>query len=154
MNRLALCAAVLLSLSASKALAHCQVPCGIYGDQRQFDEMMEDTATIAKAISEIGKLSGTHDATGHNQLARWVANKEKHAANVQETIASYFLAQRIKPDAQNYTQQLKTAHAVIIAAMKAKQAADPATAVALEKSIKDLYVAYKGKPYQPAHDPH
>ncbi|TWT73506.1 Nickel-containing superoxide dismutase [Posidoniimonas polymericola] len=127
------------------AAAHCQVPCGIYGDQRRFDEMLEDTETIAKAITQIGELSGTHDATGHNQLSRWVATKEAHASNIQEIIGQYFLAQRIKSDNPKYVEQLKAAHGVIVAAMKTKQAADPKTATDLEAAIKDLYRAYEGK---------
>lgn len=133
------------------ANAHCQVPCGIYGDQRRFEEMLEDTETIAKAIAQIGELSDTHDATGHNQLARWVATKESHATNVQTIIAQYFLAQRIKSDNPKYVEQLKAAHAVIVTAMKTKQAADPATAGALEKAVKDLYRAYTGKEPVAAH---
>ena len=34
---------------ASLAFAHCQVPCGIYGDQLRFDQMLEDQKTISKA---------------------------------------------------------------------------------------------------------
>lgn len=125
--------------------AHCQVPCGIYGDQRRFEEMLEDTQTIAKCIDQIGELSGTHDATGHNQLARWVMTKEDHANNIQKITADYFLAQRIKSDNPRYVAQLKAAHGVIVAAMKSKQAADPKTADALEKAIKDLHAAYEGE---------
>lgn len=131
--------------AARQAAAHCQVPCGIYGDERRFQEMLEDTETIAKAITSIDELAGTHDANGHNQLARWVATKESHASNIQEIIGQYFLAQRIKADSPKYVEQLKAAHAVIVAAMKTKQAADPATAKALESSILDLYRAYEGK---------
>ncbi len=138
--------AMMLTLfSASQVFAHCQVPCGIYGDQRRFEEMLEDTQTIAKAIGEIDTLAGTHDATGHNQLARWVSTKEDHATNIQQIVGQYFLAQRIKPDAANYVEQLKAAHGVIVTAMKCKQGADPATAQALEKAIQDLYRAYEGK---------
>lgn len=132
-------------LTADWAAAHCQVPCGIYGDQRRFEEMLEDTETITKAIAQIGELSGTHDATGHNQLARWVATKEDHASNIQEIIGQYFLAQRIKADSDNYVDQLKAAHGVIVAAMKCKQAADPATADALKEAVHKLYTAYTGK---------
>ena len=146
-NRFALVAAALLVTlpSAAQVLAHCQVPCGIYGDERRFEEMLEDTQTITKAITQIGELSGTHDANGHNQLARWVVTKEDHASNIQEIIGQYFLAQRIKADSDNYVEQLKAAHAVIVSAMKCKQSADPATAKALEEAIHDLYRAYEGK---------
>ncbi|QDU53938.1 superoxide dismutase [Ni] [Aeoliella mucimassa] len=139
-------AALIMSLpTAGRVLAHCQVPCGIYGDERRFEEMLEDTQTIAKAITQIKELSGTHDANGHNQLARWVSTKEAHASNIQEIIGQYFLAQRIKSDKENYVDQLKAAHGVIVAAMKCKQSAEPATAKALEEAIHDLYRAYEGK---------
>ncbi|TWT96625.1 Nickel-containing superoxide dismutase [Botrimarina colliarenosi] len=149
--RAPLFAVIALAGFASQAAAHCQVPCGIYGDQRRFDEMLEDTETITKAIDQIGELSGTHDATGHNQLARWVVTKEDHATNVQRIIGDYFMAQRIKSDDSTYGKKLMAAHKVMVDAMKAKQAADPATAKALEKSIKDFYEAYEGKAYEAAH---
>lgn len=140
------CAMLLTAIAAANQVAaHCQVPCGIYGDERRFQEMLEDTETIAKAIGEINSLAGTHDATGHNQLARWVVTKEDHAANIQQIIGQYFLAQRIKAEADNYEDQLKAAHGVIVAAMKCKQAADPATAEKLKAAILDLYRAYEGK---------
>lgn len=146
MNRLLPFAALLLTLvPASALLAHCQVPCGIYGDQHRFEEMLEDTKTIAKAITEINAQAGTHNPSGHNQLARWVMNKEKHATNIQSIIGEYFLAQRIKADNPKYVDQLKAAHKVIVAAMKTKQAADPATSDALKNAILDLYRAYEGK---------
>lgn len=142
---IAFCILAATTMLVQQARAHCQVPCGIYGDQRRFEELLEDTQTIAKAIGEIDKLAGTHDATGHNQLARWVATKEAHANNIQEIVGQYFLAQRIKSDGDRYVDQLKAAHGVIVAAMKTKQAADPATADALEQAIFDLYRAYEGK---------
>ncbi len=141
---LAAAACFILSL-AGQARAHCQVPCGIYDDQRRFEELLEDTETIAKAIGQIDELAGTHNPTGHNQLARWVSTKEDHATNIQLVIGQYFLAQRIKPDAANYVDQLKAAHSVIVAAMKCKQAADPATANTLKSAVLNLYRAYEGK---------
>jgi nickel superoxide dismutase len=132
-------------LSARFAQAHCQVPCGIYGDERRFEELLEDQATIAKAQAQINDLAGAHEAQSLNQLVRWVTTKEAHASNVQKVMADYFLAQRIKADKENYTDQLKAAHAVIVAAMKCKQSADPETAEALKKAIFGLYTAYTGK---------
>ncbi|TWT46628.1 superoxide dismutase [Ni] [Botrimarina hoheduenensis] len=140
-----------ISATAPQAAAHCQVPCGIFNDQARFDAMLEDTTTIAKSIGQIVELAGTHDANGHNQLARWVVTKEEHANKVQQTIADYFMAQRIKSDAANYAELLKTSHAVMVAAMKSKQSADPATAATLEAAIKSFYQTYNGKAYQAAH---
>ena len=55
------------------------------------------------------------------------------------------MAQRIKADKPDYTKKLVAAHTVMVAAMKCKQSADPATAKALEKAIFDFYRAYEGK---------
>ena len=130
---------------------HCQVPCGIYGDQMRFEGMLEDTKTVAKAIAQINafadELNGgaAPTAKGMNQMARWVSNKESHAQNIQDVIAEYFFAQRIKADHKDYTAQLATAHKVIVCAMKCKQDADGATAENLNAAILDFYRAYEGK---------
>jgi len=153
MKRIApsLAIASLFSLLVSPVLlAHCEVPCGIYGDQRRFDEMLEDQATIFKAMGQIVELSGTHDALSHNQLVRWVDTKEAHATNTQHIIAQYFMTQRIKPgtDAagnEAYVKKLTAAHDVMRAAMKCKQTVDPEDAKALHMSILDFYRAYEGK---------
>ena len=146
-----LLAAAIVCTTVSFASAHCQVPCGIYGDQLVFEQMLQDEHTISKAQLQLDELTGSDvDAQAVNQLARWVATKEDHATKIQSTIASYFLAQRIKPDNPKYVEQLKAAHMVIVTAMKCKQSADPATAKALEKAIFNLYRAYEGK--EPAFD--
>ena len=146
-----LTAAFALMITASIAMAHCQVPCGIYGDQLRFEQMLEDEHTISKAQLQINEIAeGEMSAQSINQAGRWVTTKEEHATKIQDTISAYFLAQRIKPDSEGYTKKLTAAHAVIIAAMKCKQSADPETAKVLEKAIFDLYRAYEGK--EPAFD--
>ncbi|MEM9410344.1 MAG: superoxide dismutase [Ni] [Planctomycetota bacterium] len=129
---------------------HCEVPCGIYADQMRFEQMLEDTATIAKAIDSVLEFSeamgnGNLSAKSINQVSRWIQTKENHATNTQHIIAQYFLTQRIKADKENYTKQLTAAHSVMVAAMKCKQDANPETAKTLKKTILDLYRAYEGK---------
>ena len=129
---------------------HCQVPCGIYTDQLRFESMLEDTKTIAKGIDQINAFAtavgeGKMDGTAINQVTRWVTTKEDHATKIQDVMAAYFFAQRIKSDHPDYTGQLASAHRVIVAAMKCKQAADPATAEVLKTSILEFYKAYEGK---------
>ena len=141
-----LTASLAVMMTASIALAHCQVPCGIYGDQRRFESMLEDEHTIAQAQAQINEATGAKaSAQVVNQTVRWVMTKEDHATKIQTTIASYFMAQRIKPGTEGYAKKLAAAHAVMVAAMKCKQSADPETAKALEKSIFDFYRAYEGK---------
>lgn len=129
---------------------HCEVPCGIYADQRRFEEMLEDTATIAKSIGSVleitdGFQEGPPSASTINQMTRWINTKEAHATNTQHIVAQYFLTQRIKPTNERYVDQLKAAHAVMVAAMKCKQDANPETATKLKTAIGQLYRAYEGK---------
>ena len=139
---------VMMAASAAFSIpvyAHCQIPCGIYDDHARVELMLEDSATILKADKLIAELSGKTDAQSQNQLVRWVMNKEKHAQNVISTISDYFLTQRVKADQEDYVERLKKHHAVIVAAMKAKQNADEASALALQKAIEEL------APYYPVH---
>lgn len=122
--------------------AHCQIPCGIYDDHARVKAMMEDAATVEKAIRLIAQLSGKTDAGSVNQAVRWVMNKEKHAQNIISTISDYFLTQRIKPDQKDYAARLAGHHAVILAAMKAKQTTDPAAAQTLKSAIEALEAYY------------
>ena len=141
-----LLAAVATVLLGSSAFAHCQVPCGIYGDQLRFEQLLEDGKTIAKAQGQINELAAAGlNGQSANQLTRWVVTKEDHAAKIQATIADYFMAQRIKADSPRYVEQLKAAHAVTVAAMKCQQSTDAATADALKAAVFNLYRAYEGK---------
>lgn len=122
--------------------AHCQIPCGIYNDHARIETMLEDAATIEKSAKLISELSSKSDAQSKNQLIRWVVNKEKHAQNIISTISDYFLTQRVKPGQKDYVERLLKHHAVIIAAMKAKQNIDIKYAKNLEKCIKALLPYY------------
>ena len=137
---------LVFSLS-NTAYSHCQIPCGIYDDHARIKQMLEDSETIIKATKLIADLSGKADAQSQNQMIRWVTNKEKHAQNVISTISNYFLTQRVKSSQKDYVERLKKHHAIIVAAMKAKQNADEKHAVALRKSIE--YLAQ----YYPDHKP-
>jgi len=132
-------------IQAHPAAAHCQIPCGIYDDHARVTSMLEDTATVEKSIRLINELAGKSDAQSLNQRVRWIMNKEQHARKIIATISDYFLTQRVKPEQTDYEERLKKHHAVIIAAMKAKQHADMVFAVQLKKAVEAL------APYYPAH---
>lgn len=122
--------------------AHCQIPCGIYDDHARVEAMLEDAATVEKSAKLIAELAGKTDAQSQNQLVRWIMNKEHHAQKVISTISDYFLTQRIKPTQEDYVERLKKHHAVIVAAVKAKQKADIKYAIALRESIAALSSYY------------
>ena len=131
-----------LLLTPQVSYAHCQIPCGIYDDHARVNALLEDAMTVEKSAREIEELAGKKDAQSLNQLVRWINNKELHAQKVITTISDYFLTQRIKPDMKDYEERLKKHHAVIVAAMKAKQNADVKFALALKKSIEALASYY------------
>ena len=134
---------VVTLLSTNWLSAHCQVPCGVYGDSARFTQMLEDQTTIAKAIAQINDLAGKKDGKSANQLARWVSTKEDHANKIQKIIAEYFLTQRIKSSSEKYEALLKGAHSVMVAAMKCKQGTDPESAEALKSSIEKFQTIYE-----------
>ena len=108
----------------------------------EFNLCLKMRLPLKKATRLISDLSGKLDPQSQNQLVRWIMNKEKHAQNIISTICDYFLTQRVKPDHKDYTERLKRHHAVIIAAMKAKQHSDIKYAIDLKESIEVLYSYY------------
>ena len=139
-------AALLLSLSASAVRSHCQIPCGIYDDSARVVSMLEDVATIRKAVAQIADLAGKADPQSQNQIVRWVMNKEQHAQRIIATISDYFLTQRVKAKQEDYTERLRKHHAVIVAAMRAKQNANAEVVADLKSAVEAL------APYYPPHD--
>ena len=122
--------AVLFILGNTQLRAHCEIPCGIYGDQTRFGLLKEDAKTIEKSVTMINELS-KDPAKNANQLSRWVMNKENHANKIKETVAFYFLSQRIKQPKEKskkateaYHKKLVALHQITVAAMKTKQTTD------------------------------
>ena len=121
---------VLTLMAANLVHAHCQVPCGIYGDMTRIDLMREHIVTIEKSMNQINDLS-KDPAANMNQLVRWINNKDTHADEFSEIVTYYFLAQRIKitePADKNafadYQRKLTLLHQMMVAAMKSKQTTD------------------------------
>ena len=144
MKMYAAIALVLLVFSSVSVFGHCEIPCGIYGDEERFKAIVEDLKTIEKSMIQIQSLSS--DPNNHmNQLVRWVNNKEKHADHIRDTVAQYFLAQRIKvPTAGDaaaeevYSQKLSLLHKMVVYAMKCKQTVDTGHVKNLHKYL-DLF---------------
>lgn len=132
-------------------LAHCEIPCGIYGDDGRFSILMEDVTTIEKSMKQIKALSA-EGSKNFNQIVRWVNNKETHADHIRDVVAQYFLAQRIKAPAEGdvegakaYTAKLVKLHQIIRMAMKCKQTTDVANAQKLHDLIHEFQELYSAK---------
>jgi len=129
------------------AMAHCEVPCGIYSDATVFTDLHTNLETIEKAMSEINELS-KDPAKNMNQIVRWVNNKELHATNIQEIVAQYFLTQRVKTDEADkdaYILKLTQLHQITVLAMKCKQTTDLAHAKQLHNVLHAFETAYTKK---------
>merc|ERR1719476_419220 len=120
---------------------HCQVPCGIFTDDLRVKGMIEDAATIRKAMvqtTELHKAAGLQDI---HQMTRWIATKEEHASKIMTTVGDYFMAQKVKKadlKRDEYVELLCALHDVMVAAMKTKQTTDVAAADNLDKALKAL----------------
>ena len=134
--------AALTAVTSHNVLGHCQVPCGIYDDAARVHAMYEDAVTVEKATTMLAELDGKADIQSQQQIVRWVMNKESHAQKIIETMGDYFLTQRVKPSQEDYAIRLQEHHAVILAAMKAKQNADEKFALELKQAVATLEKYY------------
>lgn len=136
------------SLTALQSKAHCEIPCGIYGDSVRITLIYEHIETIEKSMNQINELSeqGNPD---YNQLVRWVVNKEEHAKEIQDIVSQYFLHQRIKPTSvedeeayKKYQKQLEALHHILVFAMKAKQTTNLGIVETLKDKVHDFEHLY------------
>lgn len=134
---------------AAPLWAHCEIPCGVYGDQARFAAIAEDLTTIEKAMKQIATLAGESDAQSANQLARWVATKEDHANRIQHVVAQYFMTQRLKEVEEGdearaaYTEKLVLLHKMLRGAMKCKQTVDVQHVEKMRMLLQEFEKAYK-----------
>lgn len=144
-------AVVVIGAVTWKAYPHCQIPCGIYGDDARLEAIGEHIVTIEKSMRKIDEI-GAAEKPNYNQLVRWVSNKERHADEISEIVTQYFMAQRVKPaDASDkkawdqYVRKLTLLHRMLVAAMKAKQTTDLQHTKALSKLLDQFTRVHKGK---------
>jgi len=139
--------ATLAGLIGAPAGAHCQIPCGIYGDSLRIQMLEEHVTTLEKSIKSIAELAGKTAPADLNQLVRWIGNKDTHADYIAEIVTEYFLRQRIKAPAgddaaaaKKYADQLAALHGLLTVSMKAKQTVDPA----IPGQLRELLERFKG----------
>jgi len=128
-----------LAFFTGSALAHCEIPCGIYDDSARMKMIFEHATTIEKSMQKISELEKTNEA---NQLVRWVTNKEKHAELLQEIVTQYFMTQRIKLDAKDYDKKITALHKMLIFSMKCKQTIDLANVEKLRTAAQEFEKLY------------
>lgn len=139
----------LLAWPADPAHGHCQIPCGIYGDNMKFDQLEQHIQTIEKSMRQVDELSA-EPGKNANQLVRWVNNKDHHADMFADEITYYFLQQRVKldeakADRDAYLKKLELCHELLVYAMKCKQTTDLDNAAKLRSRLKEFEAAYMGE---------
>jgi len=145
-------ASLIVLISATViAFAHCQIPCGIYGDSTRFALMREHVTTIEKSMTEIISI-GKEKSPNNNQLVRWVMNKDDHANELSEIVTYYFMAQRVKPvtsdkkaEYDKYVKQITLLHQIMVESMKAKQTTDLETCHKMSTLIDQFETSYNSK---------
>jgi nickel superoxide dismutase len=136
-------AVLFMAATAVNVAAHCEVPCGIYGDELRAKLIYEHSVTIEKSMTKITELS-KQEPVNYNQLVRWISNKDAHANKIQHIIYQYFMTQRIRPDAAKYTEKLTVLHKMLQSAMKCKQGTDPSNVRSLRSLLKEFEMLYFG----------
>ena len=145
--------AVLILANTGILMAHCEIPCGIYGDSTRFTLLKEHIATMEKSINQIEELSKT-TPSNPNQLYRWVMNKEEHADKFGDIITQYFMRQRIHPAKTagklgnydpEYVQKLVLLHELYVYSMKVKQSTDKSNIETLKMVLKRFETLYSHK---------
>jgi len=152
-NKKLILVSVLLSaiVFGSLAYSHCQIPCGIYGDEARFNMIAEHITTVEKSMKLIETLSA-QQKPNMNQVIRWVNNKEKHADEISHIVTYYFMAQRVKLPAKGntkafneYVKKLTLLHEMLIYAMKTKQTTDLDNVDKLRSLLDEFHKVYFGK---------
>ena len=133
--------ALTMALVPAPVEAHCQIPCGIYGDEMRFQMLEEHITTIEKSMKLIGELSADPGKNA-NQLTRWVMNKENHADEMASIVTKYFLQQRLKLDDPKWAAKVKPCHEILFYSMKAKQTTDQANVEKLRAAVAALKTVY------------
>jgi nickel superoxide dismutase len=134
-------AVMMVFLGTAQVGAHCEIPCGIYDDEMRINMIAEHITTIEKAMKEITQLEA-QKPMNHNQLTRWVMNKEHHANELQHIVAQYFMTQRIKLEAEKYSEKLTSLHQMLVYAMMCKQTTDLTYITKLRSVLKEFHGLY------------
>jgi nickel superoxide dismutase len=150
-KRILLGVSISIVILASLAWSHCQIPCGIYGDETRFEMLAEHITTVEKSMRQITELSA-QAKPDMNQIVRWVNNKDEHCDEIAHIVTYYFMAQRVKlPDKGDakayelYVKKLTLLHEMLVYSMKAKQGTDNANVEKLQSLLTTFHDVYDGK---------
>jgi len=139
----------IFAFMSNKSLAHCEIPCGIYGDSIRVKLLKEHIKTVEKSINMIVELSNEKNLN-YNQLVRWIINKEEHCVKIQDVATQYFMFQRVKISDDHVKEKEKSKmldllHKLCVYAMKAKQTTDLEYIKLMNETLDEFCDVYFGK---------
>ena len=118
-------------------------------------EIENELKLYKKGLQALGEKADTteellkEEQINHNQLVRWIDNKESHADEIQNIVSQYFMTQRIKPTGEDddvaykvYIMQITLLHRMLIGAMKAKQTTDLTAIEDLRDALEEFRILY------------
>ena len=152
MNRKVFFIVVVMMVGLSFSVySHCEIPCGIYGDETRITLIKEHITTVEKSMKKIVELSSEKDKN-YNQIVRWVNNKEEHAKKIQHIVTQYFMTQRIKlvdgsdeAEKEKYQKELALLHEMLVYSMKTKQTTDLSYVEKMKSTIEEFEKSYLKK---------
>ena len=121
--------------------------------------MKEDAQTIEKGMTQLQAFQA-EESPNLNQVVRWTMAKDDHAQKIQDQVAAYWLAQRVKfpkdeAGRATYVAQLEAMHQITVHAMKCKQTTDTAHVSELRSALMRFADTYFSKEdLQHIHDHH
>lgn len=137
--------------------AHCDIPCGIYDP----GHALVSTLTIIRMIDFINEHQEVKQTVDwHNELSRYIAEKERHAAIVKHEIriiwGDFFKA----PQFEEYPELHELTHSIMLLGSKVRQEVNKEAALELLEKVNhfaEIFWAIKGiktkravSPYPPA----
>lgn len=137
--------------------AHCDIPCGIYDPSHAIIGAL----TVIRMTDLINDHKDVQNNVGwHNEVSRYIAEKERHAAIVKHEIriiwGDFFKA----PQFEKYPELHELTHSIMLLGSKARQEVNRDAAVQLLDKVNrfaEIFWEIKGKttkkvvcPYPPA----
>jgi nickel superoxide dismutase len=112
--------------------AHCDIPCGIYDPSNA----IIGSLTIIRMTDLINDHSDVkHSVDWHNEVSRYIAEKERHAAIVKHEIRIIWGDFFKTPQFEKYPELHELTHSIMLLGSKARQEVNKVAALQLLEKV-------------------
>jgi nickel superoxide dismutase len=141
-------------LPVTEVQAHCDIPCGIYDP----GPALVACLTVIRMTDLINDHQEVKQSVGwHNEVSRYIAEKERHAAIVKHEIriiwGDFFKA----PQFEKYPELHELTHSIMLLASKSKQEVNKDAGLQLLEKVNrfaEIFWEVKGVPTEKAVSPY